>query len=290
MFVHYSAPHAFAELRVTLGYLEKKSELPPVLSNLEIIPDDEGLAGAIAGLRDVQTTGKFLDHEFVLETDVVGIDEGLVEAANKMLLKTSIILIKASNDEILKVSNLPQARDAILINVSEGDNSLRSERCRNNLLHTIPSRAMLADALAQFSYKKRWTKWALIEGDHESDRAFTFALEGAAKKFQLKIVARKTWAFNADMRRNAAQEVPLFTQDFPDYDLLVISDERHDFGRYILYNTWVPRPVAGSEGLVANAWSAAVEQYGAAQLQSRFNDKHNRSMRPVDYAAGLPSE
>ena len=87
------------------------------------------------------------------------------------------------------------------------------------------------------------------------------------------------------MRRNAAQEVPLFTQDFDDHDLLVVADEIGDFGRYVLYNTWLPRPVAGSEGLVPSGWSPSVEANGAVQLQNRFRKHAGRGMTSVDYAA-----
>ncbi|MEL6295159.1 MAG: branched-chain amino acid ABC transporter substrate-binding protein, partial [Pseudomonadota bacterium] len=86
-------------------------------------------------------------------------------------------------------------------------------------------------------------------------------------------------------RRNAAQEVPLFTQDFGDYDALIVADEVEDFGRYILYNTWEARPVVGSEGLGAHTWAPVVEQWGAAQLQSRFEKAHGRTMESQDYAA-----
>ena len=41
----------------------------------------------------------------------------------------------------------------------------------------------------------------------------------------------------------------MFTQDLRDHDVLLVADEVGDFGRYVLYNTWQPRPVAGSEGL-----------------------------------------
>ena len=87
------------------------------------------------------------------------------------------------------------------------------------------------------------------------------------------------------MRRNAAQEVPLFTQDFGDYDALIIADEADDFGRYVLYNTWQARPVVGSEGLSPQSWSPVIEQWGAAQLQSRFTKSHARHMQSQDYAA-----
>ena len=111
------------------------------------------------------------------------------------------------------------------------------------------------------------------------------ALENSARKFGLTIAGQKEWAFDADMRRNAGQEVPLFTQDFDEHDLLIVADEIGDFGRYLLYNTWAPRPVAGSEGLTASTWSASVEANGAVQLQNRFRKASGRGMNAIDYAA-----
>ena len=74
-------------------------------------------------------------------------------------------------------------------------------------------------------------------------------------------------------------------EDSPFYDALLVADEVHDFGRYVLYNTWQARPVAGSEGLSAVTWSPVIEQWGAAQLQSRFEETAGRGMQPQDYAA-----
>ena len=49
-------------------------------------------------------------------------------------------------------------------------------------------------------------------------------------------------------------QVPLFTQDLPRHDVLLVADVANDFARYIAFNTWEARPVAGSEGLMpANA-------------------------------------
>ena len=79
--------------------------------------------------------------------------------------------------------------------------------------------------------------------------------------------------------------MPLFTQEFGDYDMLLVADELGDFGRYIPFNTWQARPVAGSEGLKPVAWSPVVEQWGAAQLQGRFEDLAGRDMRSEDYGA-----
>ena len=276
---------ASEDLEVTIGYLERALPPAPVLSNLETIPTDQGLAGAQLGLADNNKTGKFLGQEFTLEKRIVDQDQDLSETARELLNRTNLLVTNMASEDLLVVADMPEARDALLINVSEGDIELRNESCRRNLVHTIPSRAMLADALAQFAVQKKWTRWALIEGPESEDHAYAKALERSAKKFDIDILGKKTWDFDADMRRSATRELPLFAQSFPEHDLLVVTDERGDFGRYLPYNVWIPRPVAGSEGLRPDAWSGAVEQHGAAQLQRRFRGTTSRSMRPVDYAA-----
>ncbi|MEM7425483.1 MAG: ABC transporter substrate-binding protein [Pseudomonadota bacterium] len=276
---------ASAELAVKIGYLERVLPPPPVLSNLEEVPEDEGIAGVETALKENNTTGRFLKQKYTLEIRQVDEEGDFVAAARELLAVTPFIVVKAPAKDLVAIADLAEAGNGLLFNASERMIALRQEECRANVLHTIPSRAMLSDALAQLAGKKRWGRWALIEGAHDGDKAFSSAIEASAKKFGLKIVGKKTWAFDADMRRNAQQEVPLFTQELPDHDLLVIADERHDFGRYVMYNTRLPRPVAGSEGVAPAAWAASVEQHGAAQLQKRFREKHKRTMRPVDYAA-----
>ena len=58
-----------------------------------------------------------------------------------------------------------------------------------------------------------------------------------------------------------------------------------DFGQYVVFHTWLPRPVVGSHGMEPVAWHRVVEQWGAAQLQSRFGKLTNRTMAQKDYAA-----
>lgn len=276
---------AYAQVDVTIGYFEKKVPLPPILYNLEEIPEDEGLAGARLAMKDNATTGKFLKHNYTIEEVIVQEGEDAVSAARDLLARSKLVVIKAPASDLLAIADLPEASDAVLINAGSADVELRDEACRANILHTLPSRDMLADALAQFSLFKKWNSWALIHGTQDGDKAFKAALEKSATKFGLTIAGSKEWAFDADMRRNAAQEVPLFTQDFDGHDLLVVADEIGDFGRYVLYNTWLPRPVAGSEGLVPSGWSASVEANGAVQLQNRFREAAGRGMNSVDYAA-----
>jgi ABC transporter substrate binding protein (PQQ-dependent alcohol dehydrogenase system) len=276
---------AVAQVDVTIGYLEKKVALPPILYNLEEIPEDEGLAGVRLAMKDNATTGKFLKHNYALEEVIVAEEDDVVSAARTLLAKARLLVIKAPASDLLAIADLPEAVDAVLINAGSADVELRDDACRANVLHTLPSRDMVSDALAQFSLFKKWETWVLIHGTQEGDKSLKAALEKSATKFGLTIAGTKEWAFDADMRRNAAQEVPLFTQDFEDHDLLIVADEIGDFGRYVLYNTWLPRPVAGSEGLVASGWSPSVEANGAVQLQNRFRDAARRGMTSIDYAA-----
>lgn len=144
---------------------------------------------------------------------------------------------------------------------------------------------MKADALMQYLRWKQWEDLALITGPHAGDKAFGAALEAAAVKFGMKIDSSADWTIDSDLRRSAQTEVAQFTQQLGDFDVLVVADELRDFGRYMLYNTWKPRPVVGSEGLVPSAWSPVVEQWGALQLQNRFIETAGRRMQDVDYAA-----
>jgi ABC transporter substrate binding protein (PQQ-dependent alcohol dehydrogenase system) len=186
---------------------------------------------------------------------------------------------------LLQIADLDTATDALIFNTSAGDIAMRDTSCRGNLLHTLPSDKMRTDALAQFFLMRRWDDLVMISGTHPQDVAYADAMRGSLTKFGMGLSDEKIWAFDADMRRAASQEIPLFTQELGDYDVMILADELHDFGRYVLYNTWEPRPIAGSEGLTAATWSAVIEQWGAAQLQSRFEDVNNRDMTSQDYAA-----
>ena len=194
----------------------------------------------------------------------------------------AFIVANLGADTLLRVADLPEAGKVLIFNAGAADDALRNEECRANILHTVPSRAMIADALAQFLAWKRWSKWFLVVGRRAEDRLFADAIRRAAKRFGTRIVAEKTWEFGPDTRRTAQSEVPVFTQDV-DYDVLIVADEVGEFGEYLMYRTWTPRPVAGTQGLVPTSWDRAHEQWGAAQLQSRFLKTFKRRMNRLDY-------
>lgn len=281
----WCASAAWAETVVDIAYLRIETPLPPTLSNLDPVPDDLGVAGAMTARDDNATAGKFLGHKYQLSQSSVPVEQDYLAEARDVLERTKLLVLDAPAEAVLAIADLTEAEGALIFSVAAEDAKLRDTECRGNVLHTGMSYAMRADALMQFFVKRRWDDLVLIRGPLEEDNIFADALVASATKFGLEVRAEKSWAFDADMRRNAAQEVPLFTQDFGDYDALLVADEADDFARYIPYNTWVARPVAGSEGLVPLGWSPVIEQWGAAQLQSRFSEGSGRAMRPRDYAA-----
>jgi ABC transporter substrate binding protein (PQQ-dependent alcohol dehydrogenase system) len=145
---------------------------------------------------------------------------------------------------------------------------------------------MRADALAQYMMKKRWTKWFLVVGTTPEDKLFADALKRAAKRFGSEIVAEKVWEHTFDARRTAQSDVAVFSR-VDDYDVLVVSDEQGEFGEYLDYRTESPRPVIGTQGLIATAWHKTHEQWGATQIQNRFQEQAHRWMEEQDYAAYL---
>ncbi|WP_299508343.1 ABC transporter substrate-binding protein [uncultured Roseobacter sp.] len=276
---------ATAEVTLNANYLHVEVALPPTLSNLDPVPEDIGLAGALTGLKDNQTTGRFLDQKYDLAETYVPEGDDPIAMAKELLSASPYLILSAPATVQTVIADLPEAQGALIFNTSAGDLSLRDADCRANLFHTLPSDAMRTDALAQVFVQKRWTDLVMITGTHPQDVTYAQSMRRSLTKFGLALSGEKEWAFDADMRRNAAQEVPLFTQDFGDYDAMILADELHDFGRYVLYNTWEARPVTGSEGLSAVTWSPVIEQWGAAQLQSRFEKAHERPMKSQDYAA-----
>ena len=279
------ASFATAEVTLNIGYLAVEQPRAAVLSNLDPIPDDNGLAGAQTALQDNLVTGRFLGHGYEMTDAVVPEGDDPLATAKALLAATRFLVVDAPAEVLVQIADLPEAQGAMIFNTSSGDVALRDDACRANLFHTSPSDAMRTDALAQVLVQKRWTDLVMIAGTRPQDQAYASALRHSLTKFGLRLSAEKEWAFDADMRRSAAQEIPLFTQELGDYDALIVADELHDFGRYVLYNTWQARPVVGSEGLSAVGWSPVIEQWGAAQLQSRFEEMHGREMTSQDYAA-----
>ncbi|MEW8689497.1 MAG: ABC transporter substrate-binding protein [Candidatus Thiodiazotropha endolucinida] len=277
------------DISIALLGMEQEEHIP--LSLLRPVIDDTGQSGAEQGISDNNTTGQFTGQSFQLTSVKVKPEQNPNQAFLELHRQgTRLFLLNLPAAKLIEIADMPEAKDSLLFNIGARDDELRTHECRANLLHTIPSRAMLADALAQYLTWKRWNEWFLVVGRHPQDKAYADALKRAAKRYGHKIVEEKVWTFEPGARRTDSghtreqEEVNAFTQ-VGDYDILIVADERDEFGEFLNYRTYLPRPVGGSHGLSPAAWSGVHEQWGATQFQRRYQEKNGRWMTDRDFSA-----
>jgi ABC transporter substrate binding protein (PQQ-dependent alcohol dehydrogenase system) len=278
---------------VQIGWLSRSVKRTLPLSYLDQPPQNQGVQGVRLGIADNDTTGHFTGQSFAL-TEAIVPAEGDAAVGLRGLAAQGIRLVVTdlAAPELLSVAGMPDAAGITFFDAGSADDRLRGEDCRANILHLLPSRAMLADALVQYLVAKRWQVLLVVVGHGDGDREFAGDIRHAALKFQARIVQEKPWTFVPGARRTdtghfAIQaEVARFTQGIS-YDVLVVADEEDEFGDDLAYRTFDPRPVAGTHGLVPTAWARPHEQWGATQLQERFLHQANRWMTDRDYAAWM---
>jgi len=282
-----------SEATVRVGWLSQATKRNLPASYLDQPPEDEGIQGARLGIADDNTTGRFTGQSFALTESIVP-EEGDLAAGLRQLAAIGVRLVVTdlAAPQLLSVAGMAEAQGVTFFNAGSADDRLRGADCRADILHLLPSRAMLADALVQYLVAKRWQDLLLVVGHGEGDREFAADIRHAAQKFQARIVQEKPWTFVPGARRTdtghfATQaEVARFTQGIS-YGVLIVADDEDEFGDDLSYRTFDPRPVAGTQGLVPSAWARPHEQWGATQLQERFLHQAKRWMTDRDYSAWM---
>jgi len=275
------------ELNINILYIEEIIQKPPVLSNIIEEPKDSGLKGIELAIKDSQKSAKFSMQNFILHTKISDTQTELIKSFEKFIKNSNdnaYIILNVSDTLFTKLLNHPLSSKALIVNSTNTSTQFRQTICNKNILHTIASDAMLYDGLIQFLVKRDWKEWFLIKGTTQEDKKIEMAIKRAAKRFGGDIVSEKTWSFDSDIRRKAQSEMPSFTQT-KEHDVVLVSDFYKDFAEYIYFNTWTPRPVAGSAGLTPVTWHKVIEAWGAAQLQGRFERFASRWMNSKDYAS-----
>jgi ABC transporter substrate binding protein (PQQ-dependent alcohol dehydrogenase system) len=262
------------------------------ISILDIPPADDFVAGARVAMEDNNTTGRFLDQSFSIVDAKLSPGEDPIAALKGMLDDgVRFFIIDLPSAEVLAVADAARASSALVFNAGAPDDRLREEDCRANVIHVAPTRSMLTDGLAQYLIWKQWRRWLLVVGSHPEDQLLAEAYRRSAKKFGAKIVEERVYQDTGGGRRSDSgsvqvqRQMPVFTQNAPDYDVLVAADESEVFAGFLPYRTWDPRPVVGSAGLWPTSWDPSHEFWGAVQLQSRFQRMFKRGMNARDNQA-----
>ena len=285
------AARAQDTLDIKIGYL-RRAQHQETISLVQMPPPDNGLAGAQMAARDNDTTGRFLNQRYSLvDLHLKAGDDPATAVAELARQGISLIVADLPADDLLKAAEAGKAGRILFFNAAATDDRLRQKDCRANVVHTAPSRAMLADGLAQYLVWKKWVRWFLVVGSHERDKLFAAALTRAANRFGAKIVQQREFKDTGGARRTDSgvvqiqQQMPVFTQEAPSYDVLVVADESEVFANNLPYRTWDPRPVAGSAGLVPTSWDASNSLWGGIQMQDRFIAQFKRLMTALDMQA-----
>lgn len=275
-------------------YVGKRYPEPLPLSLLDKPLVDEGVQGARLAIKENNMTGRLIEQHFELVEVVAKATEDIVPKVKAELANgRGLIVADLEPSDLLAVADLPEAKGAVIFNTRSSRDELRQEECRLNVFHIIPNWAMRADALAQYLIWKKWRRWLVVHGTTPGDMEYLAAIRRAANKFGAKIVEERSYDFDAGSRRTDSghqqiqTQMPMLTQGAPEYDVIFVSDAGEAFGDYLMFRTYEPRPVVGSQGLQAVAWHRSFEQYAGTQLQNRFEKQAKRFMTERDFTAWL---
>jgi ABC transporter substrate binding protein (PQQ-dependent alcohol dehydrogenase system) len=280
---------AAANEAVSFGYLQREGDPAyaqhRAYTGLVLRDRIPPLDGAKTALRDSRVIGRSIGVKFDLRERVLGEGEDLMDAMKAFIEEgTRIFLLDLPLQDVTQAARLLTGHDVLLFNIRHGAGELRGEDCSPVLFHTTPSDAMLMDGLAQFLFKKNWTDVLVLEGEEKPDLTISAAFQTSARKFRLNVVDVRPFVLSNDPRLRDQTNIAILTGD-ADYDVIFLADTLGEFGRYVPYQTFRPRPIVGSEGLISSAWHWTWERHGAPQLNQRFDRIAKRRMIDADYAA-----
>ena len=247
-------------------------------------PGGPALEGAKLALDDGQFELDAAGTAVALTSQTVAsLDAARAAAVAAEKAGAAVLLTDLPGDWTLAVAD---AVKLPVLNVGDAADRLRQQDCRPRLLHLLPSERMRADALAQTLVSRKWSKLLLLVGPSASDRERAATAQAAIKRYGLQVVATRPFKVSADPRERDAAN-PLLLSAGNNYDAVWVVDSDGEFARALPYRTALPRPVVGDAGLVAVAWQAQFERYGAPQVSRRFARAAQRPMTAHDWSAWM---
>jgi ABC transporter substrate binding protein (PQQ-dependent alcohol dehydrogenase system) len=252
-------------------------------AGLGLPPPVPPIEGALVAIAEAKILGRALKLRIGLEERRLAEGENPVAAVAAAAPRAVLLDLPLAEVEAVAAA-LGDRHDLILFNIRHPDDALRADRCAGNLLHTFPSRSMIADAMAQFLAARDWRQVLLLAGPDPASLADAGAFEAAAEKFGVEIVETRPFELTNDPRRRELNNIALLTGGVG-YDVVYVADAVGEFARFVPYATYAPRPVVGAAGLKALAWHWTLERSGAPQLNQRFARRSEARMSPQDWAA-----
>ncbi len=274
---------AAAATDLPIGFLaledDPRYDADMAYARIQLRPTGDAAEGAAMALADMK-----------IVTDAVGLtpqlsivrapdSDGLAAAAQEMVAAgTNFIVADLPAAELAALSESLTGQPVTLMNATAQDNALRG-MCAENMLHVAASDRMLADALTQYLRLRNWTRILMLTGKDERDPIFAAAFRESAERLRLTIVAEREFDLSTNPELRDQNNIQLLTAGTSEYDVVFIADAVGEFGRYVEYQTSLPRPVIGNAGLTPLEWHWSLERYGAPQVNSRFESASDGGRR-----------
>lgn len=301
-----SRVHAQSAAAVAAVLLAAAAQAAPLKLGVLVRADDERLAPVRVALAylghpggPVQPAIEVALKETKFELDAARLDiapqtvevrsAGEAKAAAQNMQQAGAVALIADLPAELLLAAAAGAPKLPVFNAGADDDALRQHDCRGNVLHTLPSRRMHSDALAQYLAARRWQRVLVLHGPRPDDAPRLQSVHDALRRYNLKTVATRPFKLSADPRERQLAN-PLLLTGGADYDVVWVVDSDGEFARGLPYRIALPRPVVGDAGLVALAWGPHFERYGAPQLARRFARHAGRAMTGHDWAAWIATK
>ena len=263
---------------------DPRYERQTVYTGLSLRDRTRPVDGARLAIKGAGVIGRALGVDFILEENLLAPGAPAAPAIRAARDAGALAVLLDLPQDAMAEAVATEGATGLLVNIRDIGDRWRGEDCAPRLVHTMPSRAMLTDALAQHLRVQGWERVLLLRGPLPDDVAEAEAVRASAEKFGLEIVDEREFEVTNDPRRRDLSNIALLTGGAR-YDVVWLADSEGEFGRYVPYATREARPVVGSEGLRARAWDWTWERNGAPQLNQRFRRLAGRDMTPEDWAA-----
>jgi ABC transporter substrate binding protein (PQQ-dependent alcohol dehydrogenase system) len=246
------------------------------------------LPGAELGISDAQTIGKVIGVDFGLKSELGESIEGISKTVREWSDEgMHFVIADLPAEELLALSDAVADLPVTIFNIAANEDSLRGADCRYNVVHMAPSDRMLTDAMVQFLVSRHWPRMLVLQGPTPHDQQTVDALKQSAQFFGAQIVEVRPFVLSNDPTNRERGNVALVTGGIDNYDVVYIADSDGEFARFAPYETNAPRPVVGSAGLTAVAWSWAYQNHGSSEVTQRFEQNVPRHMDDEDWAAWI---
>ncbi|MGB3339367.1 MAG: amino acid ABC transporter substrate-binding protein [Devosia sp.] len=285
---------AMAEGSVAVGYLGLRDDPryhPDIAyTRIEIAPGGNPIDGANMGVEDLKVVSDAVGQTVSLDHQEAGDAVALIAKVNEMSAAGEhFVLLDLPAELVDQVASATTELPVTLINTTAPEDYLRS-RCYPNLLHTAASDRMTSDAMVQLLRTRNWNRILMLVGPHERDTALAASFRASAERLRLEIVDERQFTLSTDPANREANNSQLITGG-ADYDIIYIADSEGEYGRYLPYDTQLPRPIVGSTGLVASEWQWAWDRDGSTQVTVRFEElTDGRRMTGQDWATWIAAK